>query len=108
MGRDPRDRFDYASEGRYVLTDEAELPLLYVFDNKNPATYDAALVEALEQAMMAALAYPVTKSTSLAAELQAMLRDTLAQARAIDGQDDPPQTLGDSPLLASRFGSRIR
>jgi len=25
-------------------------------------------------------------------------------ARAVDGQDDPPQTFGDFPLMQSRFG----
>ena len=35
-------------------------------DNDNPDTYDSLLVDALELAMAAALAYPVTKSTSLA------------------------------------------
>lgn len=104
VGRTPYDRLDFKSENRYIHCDNEELPILYVFDNENPATYDAALVDALELAMAAAMAYPVTKSTSLAAELQQITRDALAQARALDGQDDPPQTFGDSPLMASRFG----
>lgn len=98
------ERTQYRKEGNYLLTDADTLPLLYVFDNDNPATYDAALVDVLELAMMAALAYPVTKSTSLAAELHKILRDSLAQARALDGQDDPADTLGDNPLLTSRYG----
>lgn len=101
------ERIDYVMEDRYFLANESALPLLYIFDNTNPATYDAGLVAALEIGMMAALAYPVTKSTSLAAELSQLLRDTLAQARAWDGQDDPAQTLGDFPLMRSRFGARI-
>ena len=69
VGLDPRDRYDYVSEGNYFLSDEASLPLLYVYDNDNPATYDASLVAALEVSMAAALAYPVTKSNSLAQEM---------------------------------------
>lgn len=106
LGRDPRDRFEYVSEGRYLLTNEPELPLVYVFDNTNPATYDSSLVNALETAMAGVLAYPVTKSTSLAAELDRIVGRALATARATDGQDDPPLTLGDQPLLLSRFGGR--
>lgn len=104
VGRDRTDRDDFATEGAYFLSDEASLPLTYVFDNDNPATYDASLVAALEVSMAAALAYPVTKSTSLAQEMAAMAERHLAQARTVDGQDDPPQTLGDFPLLASRYG----
>lgn len=104
VGRDPADRLDFVSEGNYLLSNEAALPLLYVFDNDNAATYDAALVSALEIEMAAAMCYPVTKSTSLATELQALAADAMQQARAMDGQDDPPQTMGDFPLQAGRFG----
>ena len=106
IGRDPRDRYDYVTEGRYLLSDEPDLPLLYVFDNTNANTYDAHLVNAMEIAMSGVLAYPVTKSTSLATELDKIVRDAIAQARSIDGQDDPPQTLGDFPLLGARLAGR--
>lgn len=107
VGEDPRDRVAYRTEGNYLLSDEPALHLVYVFDNDNPATYDAGLLGALELAMMAALAYAVTKSTSLASELKAELVATLAHARATDGQDDPPEDFGDFPLLASRLGARL-
>lgn len=106
VGREECDEgsFRYRTEGGYFLTDEAEFPLVYVFDNTNPATYDAGLVAACELAMAAALAYPVTKSASLAEALGAEVSNTLAIARAVDGQDDPPETLGDSMLYRARFG----
>ena len=100
-----REGDDFISEGGYFLAHETPLSLTYVFDNDNPATWDAALVGAMETAMSAALAYPVTKSTSLAEALSAELRSTLASARALDAQDDPPQVLGDFPLYGSRYGS---
>lgn len=95
----------YRSEGNYYLCDEALFGLTYVFDNDNPATYDASLFSVMEAAMAVAMAYPVTKSTSLASEATAALRDEMALARAQDGQDDPPETLGDFPLRNSRFGN---
>jgi hypothetical protein len=106
VGREETDRLEYRTESGFILSNEAEFPLLYVFDNTNPTTYDAMLVGAMELAMQAALAYPVTKSTSLAGELAIQLRDMLAQARGIDAQDDPPDRLGDFPQYASRFGRR--
>jgi hypothetical protein len=106
VGHDEHDRITYRTEGRFWLSDESEFPVVYVYDNKVPASWDASLVNAMEVAMTAALAYPVTKSTSLAEALSGELRSTLQQARANDGQDDPAETLGDSPLYAARFGAR--
>jgi hypothetical protein len=98
-------RVTYRTEGRVFLCNDDAFYLVYVFDNLIAATYDAALVLALEKAMCAALAYPVTKSTSLRDSLLQELQALLAQARAADGQDDPPETLGDFRLLGSRFGA---
>jgi hypothetical protein len=102
----PRAPLEYRTEGRYFLSDEGALPLVYIFDNDNPATYDAALVAAMELAMCAALAYPVTKSTALRDSLGAELKEVLRTgARNVDGQDDPPETLGDSSRCTPRrFG----
>lgn len=107
VGLDPEDRFEYVTEGAYFLSNETALPLRYVFDNENPATYDAGLVAALEMAMAAAMAYPITKSTSLADELMTLADRELTKARSSDGQDDPPETLGDSMLMAARYGRRL-
>lgn len=106
-GEFEHDRVVYRTEGNYFLCDDDSFRLVYVFDNTNPATYDAMLVAAMELAMAAALAYPVTKSTSLAEALSGELRATLAIARATDSQDDPPETLGGYPMFESRFGARI-
>lgn len=107
VGLELTDKYAFATEGAYFMSDEASLPLTYIFDNDNPATYDASLVAALEMSMAAAMAYPITKSTSLAQELTALAQQHLAAARSADGQDDPPETFGDFPLLASRHGYRI-
>lgn len=97
---------DYATEAGYLLADEDPLYLRYVFDNEAEATYDALLIEALTHAMAAAMAYPITKSASMAQLADARYQGVLRQARAVDGQDDPPQTLGDNRLLASRYTSQ--
>jgi hypothetical protein len=104
VGTDEADRPRWRAEGNYFLSNDSAFPLLYVFDNDNPATYDASLVGVMEMAMAAAMAYPVTKSTSLAQEIAAELRDQLRMARAIDSADDPGDTFGDFPMMASRFG----
>ena len=101
VGRDGEE-VDYKTEGGKFLCDESTLYLRYIFRNTDPATWDELLVEAMTLAMAAKLAYPITKSTSLADEMNAQLRDFMKTARAVDGQDDPPDTVGDFPLLAAR------
>lgn len=101
-------RPDYKREGNYYLSDADALQLRYIWNNDNPATYDASLVGALEAAMTVVLAYPVTKSTSLRDTLAAEFKEQMRTARNVDGQEDPAETLGDAPLLASRFGNRSR
>ncbi|MDQ3139988.1 MAG: hypothetical protein M3Q15_04620 [Pseudomonadota bacterium] len=106
VGREEYDREDWRAEGNYFLSASDEFALTYIYDNENPAMYDPSLVAALEVAMAAAMAYPITKSTSLAESMAAEARDHLRMARGLDAQDDSPATFGDFRLLGSRFGSR--
>jgi hypothetical protein len=94
---------DYQSEGRYLLADEPALYLRYVAANEDVASWDTLLVNAATYGMAASLAYPVTSSASLANAMEQKLQQALREARVVDGQDDPPQTMGDFPLLAARF-----
>ncbi|MFO0255380.1 MAG: hypothetical protein ACK52V_14805 [Betaproteobacteria bacterium] len=94
---------DFQAEGRYLLADVDALYLRYIAANEDVASWDPLLVNAATYGMAAALAYPVTSSASLAQTMEGKLQQALAQARTVDGQDEPPQTLGDFPLLAARF-----
>lgn len=97
-----RQRITYRSEGRYLLSDEVVFPLTYLADTPEQE-WDTLLVDVMTMSMVVRLAYPITKSTSVEELRNAELSALLKQARAIDGQDDPPETLGDAPLLQSRF-----
>jgi hypothetical protein len=97
-----RGRLDYRSEGRYLLCNEPVLPLLYGADVPEDQ-WDTLLVDVMTLAVAARLAYPITASTSVEEAKKIELRDLLREARATDGQDDPPETFGDFPLLQSRM-----
>jgi len=98
---------DYREESGKLLADDNPLLLKYIWRNDNPATYDDMLVWGLTNAMKAVFAYPITQSTSLEQLVEDAIKDLLRQARAVDGQDNPAETMGDTPLLNSRFsGSR--
>lgn len=95
---------DYKHESGKIMASGTSLALRYIFRNDVEATWDAMLVRAMELKMASEMAYPITGSASMADMMHQKLQQHMKQARAVDGQDDPPQTLGDFPLLASRFG----
>lgn len=94
---------DYVVEGRKVLMKSNVCRLRYIFRNDVEATWDALLVDAMTQVMVAALTYAVTKSTTKQATEEEIVKQVLKVARAADGQEVPPETLGDFPLLANRL-----
>lgn len=94
---------DYTIEGRKILMDSNVCRLRYIYRNEVEATWDALLVEAMTQVMVAALTYAITKSTSKQATEEEIVKRVLKEARTTDGQDNPPETLGDFPLLANRM-----
>ena len=94
---------DFRIEGGKILSDEALLKLRYIFKNDNEATWTPLLVMAATQAMRQVLAYPITQSASLEQLIDTAIGPILKRARAIDSQDQPPETLGDFRLLGSRY-----
>jgi len=97
-------QIDYLVEGRSIQADTTVLELRYVYRNEVESSWDATLIKLVTLAMAASLAYPVTQSSALQQSFEAKLEAALRRARAVDGQEDPPQTLGDERLLSARFG----
>ncbi len=102
IGQSVDDRPDYETEGGKILTDESVVYLRYVFRNENPSTWDAQLDHAMTVAMAAVLALPATGNETMAQAKNGELMALLKAARAADGQEDPPQTIGDFRLLGVR------
>lgn len=94
---------DYTLESNQILCDSATIYLVYGYDNDVYTNWDALLVEALSLKIKATIAYMITQSTSAEATALAALENAMKRARAVDGQDNPPETLGDFPLLSARF-----
>lgn len=94
----------YMIEDGKVLSNTSPLRLRYIYRNTNPAKWTPLLVHAVTMAMRQVLAYPITQSTSLEQLIDQVIEPILKRARSIDSQDEPPATLGDFRLLASRMG----
>jgi hypothetical protein len=99
---------EFSIESGKLMCDENPVRLRYVWRNENPATWDDMLVWGMTVSMKAVMAYGITQSASMEAVVEDALKDVLKQARAVDGQDETPQTFGDSPLLAARYGAGWR
>jgi hypothetical protein len=97
---------DYRIENGKILCDDSPLLLRYVYKNTNEASWTPLLVMAVTLAMREVVAYPITQSTSLEQLIDQAIGGTLKNARTIDAQDQPPETLGDFRLLNSRFSPR--
>lgn len=93
---------EYVIEGRKILMDSNVCRLRYIFRNDIEATWDPLLVDAMTQVMVAALTYPITKSTTKQATEEEIVKQVLKSARSVDGQEVTPETLGDFPMLANR------
>lgn len=102
VGED-EERIDHVTEGRAILADESVLKLRYIFRNENEATWDSMLIQCMQLAMQAAVCYTITQSTSKEQLEIEKVKEYLKQARSVDGSEDPPETLGDFPLLSSRY-----
>lgn len=92
---------DYKTEGKKILCDESSLQLRYVA-RVTESQFDAGLVEVMSLAIAAAIAYAITGSAAKEQAMQQQAEMALRRARAVDGQDDPPETLGDFSLLNAR------
>jgi hypothetical protein len=103
VGPSREDQDDYETEGRYLLMNTGTCYLTYTYRNENEATWDALLIDVMTEVMKAALAYPITKSTSKQATEEEIVRQAMITARGVDAQDNPPETFGDAPILSNRL-----
>lgn len=96
-------RKDYLIEGRQILTHANSVKLKYVFQNTDVNTYDSSLINLLEMLMAAKMAYAITQSTSMSQFRLEEYQMALRVAKAQNGLEYPPETLGESLLLEQRL-----
>ncbi len=104
----PEDNFNYRIEGAKLLANTNTIRLRYVFRNDDVTSWDSAIVSTAEMLMAAKLAYAVTGSAALRDSMTQEAAYKLRQAKAADGQEEPPEELGGYPLIESRFVDHAR
>ena len=93
----------YRSEGRKVLADVSALPLVYCWRNEDESSWSTNLIHVMELAIAAKVAYAVTSSASVRDSQRDEYMRELKVAKAIDGQDDPPEEFVEGSFIESRF-----
>lgn len=97
------DPLEYRSERQRILANVNALPLVYCFRNTVEDTWSTNLIRLMELAMAAEMAYAVTASSSLRDSFRDEFARALKVAKAVDGQDDPPEEFAAGTFLESRF-----
>lgn len=97
------DPLAFRTEGQRLLADVNALPLVYCFRNEVEDSWSTNLIHVMELAMAAKMAYSVTSSTSVRDSYRDEFARELKVAKAIDGQDDPPEEFESGTFLESRF-----
>lgn len=96
----------YRTERRNLLANVTALPLVYIFRNDDESSWSTNLIELAELQMAAKMAYAVTKSSTVRDSYRDEFARAFKVAKAIDGQDDPPEEFEEGTLLESRFTTR--
>lgn len=95
---------DYQLEQGRILARSNVLRLRYL-QKLGEGQWDAGLVDIMTKRMVRDLAYPITKSTSLAQLKAQEFEIALKRAKAVDGQENPPEDWDDCALIAVRGGA---
>ena len=76
-----------ATYGRVLVTDESTANIMYIARVTNAVLFDAMFTDVLTAKLAVDLAYPVTGSAQLQAQMEKIYQQKLSEARSIDGQE---------------------
>ena len=99
---DPEIKFEI--EGRKLLCDESTINLIFVARVIDPNEYDQLLINTIESAIAADIAYALIGSTTLTATMHELYRKKLTEARFVDateGNTINTSSIADSDVLAA-------
>jgi len=82
-----------AEQGRVLLTDEGEAKIIYIARVTDPSLFDSMFVDVLTAKLAVDLAYPITNSTTLQAQMQKLFERKLSEARSLDSTEGSTDSL---------------
>ena len=87
------DGIDYVIEGRKLLTDEGGIKLKYLAMVTDPNEYDSGLLEAISSCLAAEIAFSLSNSSALQAQLYQLYERKLSEARFQDATEGTPDQI---------------
>ena len=81
------DNIEHVIEGRTILTNEETLDLKYIYQNTDESLWDSCFANAFAARLAQELAYSMTQSSTLVEQMKADYKNSLAEARAMDGTE---------------------
>ena len=82
-----------AGQGRVLLTDEGTANIIYIAKVTDPTLFDSMFVDVLTAKLAVDLAYPVTNSSTLQANMQKLFERKLSEARSLDSTEGTTDSL---------------
>lgn len=98
----------YAFESNNILYDGTALRIKYIYDHTDVSKMDVLFVDLLVCEIALGIAYKQTGSNSDITRLETLRKAKASQARAIDGQENPPIRVEHSKIMAARRVSSRR
>lgn len=94
---------DYTIENNYILCDDDEINVKYIYRNTNTCQYDSKFIEVLAAALAAEICYNLTANSSREQGLREHFKLLLAGAKAVDGQENGAREIIANTWLDSRY-----
>ena len=86
-----------------LLTDSADIKILYIFDNEDTTSYSPLFVTYLATFMAHRACYKFTHSNTRTKELKVEMKDLVEDAKSINGQEGTTETTGVSGWAGARM-----
>lgn len=94
---------DWRVEGRYLVTDDADNDIRYIFDVTDYTVMDIQFYEALAHYLAWDICFNITQSNELKDQLLRDYKASLSMARFSDATEDSQQKLEATEWVAARF-----
>ncbi len=95
-------RIPHKIEGRFILTDDDTLPLIYLARITNVADYDVLFAEALAWRLAIDLSYPLTTTRKVREDAIVGFNLSIKEAKLADAIEGSPEIIEASEWLDSR------
>lgn len=82
--------------------DATSVKLIYVFDKKEVSQFDPMFIDLLAYEIALSVAYKLSETNTNVERINNLKRERSMMAKAIDGQERPPQKIERSKLLSAR------